>query len=170
MEQSERPMPEDCESDDTVLRRPTEGDWSGILAAANAALPQGVREPNEQWLRARRGFDEERLGRRHYVAEDRASGRIVGYGGVEGGSEPGRYRMFVVLEAAQLASGLGERVYQRLMQALEDLDADGAWARELASDTGTLGFFRARGFEERYRYPTPHDGEVVVLKRPLKRE
>ena len=163
-------MPEDRESIDTILRRPTESDWSGILAAADAALPQGVGEPNEQWLRARRRFDEGRLSRRHYVAEDRASGRIVGYGGVEGGSEPGRYRMFVVLEGAPLASGLGERIYQRLMLALQDLDADGAWVRELASDTGTLGFFRARGFEERYRYPIARDGEVVVLKRPLKRE
>lgn len=150
----------------TTLRRPRAEDWTSILAAANAALPGGQNQ-NEEWLEQRRGFDERRFLRRHYVAEDARSSEVIAYGAIECASEPGRFRLFLVMDPALLPT-VGELMYTRLTEALHELGAEGVWVREFADDTPVLAFLLSKGLEERYRYRVTDVGDLVVLKRELR--
>src|SRR5690348_6266453 len=111
-----------------AIREPRPDDWPGIHAAANAALPWAS-DGNATWLANRRQFDEARFQRRHYVAED-SDGTIRGYAAVEGDTEPGRFRVFLVTAPERLNAGLGQLLYERLEQDLAHMGATTAWARE----------------------------------------
>lgn len=149
----------------TRLRRPRAEDWTSIRAAANAALPRAESQ-NEEWLEHRRAFDERRFVRRHYVAEDARSGTVIAYGAIESGSEPGRFRLFLVMDPALLPT-VGELMYSRLTEAARALGAEAVWVREFADDKPVLDFLRSKGLEERSRYDVPGVGNLVVLKREL---
>jgi len=95
----------------TTLRAPSDDDWTGILAAANAARP-GDRTQNEEWVEHRRAFDEGSVPRRHYVAEDASSGEVIPYGAIEGTSRPGSFRLFLVMDPALLPT-VGELMRDR---------------------------------------------------------
>src|SRR5438874_1676633 len=115
------------------LREAVEADWPAILEAADAAVPWAT-ELNREWLENRHRFSPSDHPRRHYVAEDPAAGRVVGYGAIEGGAEPGVFRIFVVMDPELLNGGVGEVVYQKLMTELIDVNATAVWAREETLD------------------------------------
>lgn len=145
------------------LRAPNDDDWPAILALANAALPWDS-AGNEEWLENRMQFTGRR---RHYVAEEVPPGRVVGYGAVEEGPEPGYYRVFVVMDPARLQSETGALVYEQLVADLRQLEARGAWAREYATDGPVLAFFGENGFTEQSRFTPPGHREMVVLVKQL---
>jgi hypothetical protein len=147
------------------LREPTNEDWPAVLRAANASLPWRL-EGNQEWLDNRRNFDEVTYQRRHYVVVDSASSNIVGYGAIEGGSAPGRYRVFVVMDA-QLLPSAGEVLYQRLHEELRALGDATAWVREEARDKNVLDFFRGHGFANEQQFTTEQGLEVVTLERTI---
>src|SRR4051812_4407050 len=83
------------------LRPLQEQDWPSVLQAADASAPWQT-SGNREWLENRKHFDAGRFERRHYVAEKANDGEIVAYGSIEGGPGPGRFRVFVVMEAQLL--------------------------------------------------------------------
>lgn len=145
------------------LRIPGDEDWTAILAQADAALPWDA-AGNREWLENRKQFSGRR---RHYVAEESSSGNIIGYGAIEEGPDPGSFRVFVVMDRANLATETGALIYERLSADLRTLDATGIWAREYAEDTDVLAFFIARGFVQRDRFTLPGLREMVVLVKRL---
>jgi hypothetical protein len=147
------------------LREPQSKDWPAILAAANASLPWQT-DGNQQWLQFRMQFDSVKFPRRHYVAVDSSSGKIVGYGSIEGGETPGRFRVFVVMDA-QLLADVGEIIYQRLRNDLSELNAEHAWVREEVRDVKLLAFFENHGFMRSNQYRTPGGLEIVLLEQKL---
>jgi hypothetical protein len=149
------------------LRAPTEQDWPAILRAANASLPWDP-DGNQPWLENRRNFDEAAFQRRHYVATDDGSNEIVGYGSIEGGSTPGRYRVFVVMDARLLTS-VGDVLYQRLHEDFRSLGGEVAWVREEARDIDALKFFRRHGFANEQPFTTEQGLPVVILEHGYER-
>lgn len=145
------------------LRAPHDDDWPAILALANAALPWDA-AGNQEWLENRQQFAGRR---RHYVAEEVPAGRVVGYGAIEEGPEPGIFRVFVVMAPARLQSETGVLVYERLVADLAKLEARGAWVREYASDAPILAFFGENGFAEQSRFTPPGHREMVVMVKQL---
>jgi L-amino acid N-acyltransferase YncA len=149
------------------LRKAVETDWPAILEVANAAVPESPRE-NQQWLSNRMRFDQTGYIRRHYVALEAATGKVIGYGAIEGGQEAGRYRIFVVTSPDQLAIGAGDLLYNQLIADLSTLNASAIWARESARDALLLNFLSQHGFHETGRFQLPDGGvEVVVMERKL---
>jgi|SRR5579884_2545549 L-amino acid N-acyltransferase YncA len=149
------------------LRKAVETDWPAILEVANAAVPESPRE-NQQWLSNRMRFDQTGYIRRHYVALEAATGKVIGYGAIEGGKEAGRYRLFVVTSPDQLATGAGDLLYNQLIADLSTLNASAIWARESAHDALLLNFLSQHGFHETGRFQLPDGGvEVVVMERKL---
>jgi L-amino acid N-acyltransferase YncA len=146
-----------------VLRTPVEADWPAILDAANASLPWAP-EKNQEWLHNRKEFDRTGRGRRHYVAEDIALARVVGYGGIEELQKPDRYRIFVVMSPDHLMGGLGDQVFDRLTGDLRELQATAAVAQEEARDLAVTSFLKARGFRETERFTAADGTEIVRLE------
>jgi hypothetical protein len=147
-----------------ILREALPSDWPAILAVANVALPFAEKD-NEEWLSNRQKFDASHFVRRHYVAEDSATGQVVAYGAVEEGPQPGQFRVFVVMEPGFLP-GLGPQVYTRLDADLNELQPQWIWAREEARDP-LVDFLKEYGFEEGTRFTLPNGRDAVVLSRPL---
>lgn len=149
------------------LRKAVETDWPAILEVANAVMPESPRE-NQEWLSNRMRFDQTGYTRRHYVALDAATGKVIGYGAVEGGQETGRYRLFIVMPADLLAIGAGDLLYNQLIVDLSTLHASSIWARESAHDAAMLSFLSQHGFQETSRFPLPNGGvEAVVMEKQL---
>ena len=129
-----------------VMLRPfLDQDAAGVLAVVNSAVPFDL-EGNEHWLRLRRQFDAIRFQRRHYVAFERETQRIAGYGAIEQGPEPERFRLFLVTALHDLARGVGEALYERLIDDLRGLHAGLVWMREHHTDQALLKFVTQRGF------------------------
>lgn len=143
-----------------TLREPCERDWEAILQLADQAVPWAL-EGNRVWLSNRRQFGQTGHLRRHYVAEDGANG-IIGYGGIEGEAEPGRFRLFLVMTPERLHHGLGQMLYERLHEDLSALKARVVWVREEAADTALLSFLKERGFAEEQRFSAA-GVEIIVL-------
>lgn len=153
------------------LRTPTAQDWPAIGRAADASLPWRADDNgNAEWLRNRISFDDRAHPRRHYVAEDQDAPEGVdaarGYGSVEGGPATGRFRLFVVCDAALLPS-VGEALFTRLHADLIALGATAAFVREEARDTALLAFFRAHGFADEQQLTTDRGLRIVTLERAL---
>ena len=148
------------------LRKAVETDWPTILDAANAAVPWTPRE-NQEWLGNRMRFDQTGYPRRHYVAEDTARGKVIGYGAIEGGQEPGYFRIFIVMAPDLLTGGVGDLIYNQLIADLTALHATVAWASEYARDHALLSFLTAHGFTETRRVTMPGGLEAVLLERML---
>jgi L-amino acid N-acyltransferase YncA len=148
------------------LRKAVETDWPAIREVANAAVAWGSRD-NEEWLSNRMRFDQTGYTRRHYVALDTTTGKVIGYGAVEGGQEAGRYHIFVVM-SADLLPTVGDLMYNQLLTDLSALHATTVWVRDYARDAALLAFFAQHGFSETQRFPLPGSGEdAVVMERKL---
>ena len=145
-----------------ILRIPLESDWTAIHEAADASAPWA---DNTEWLERRKQF----LGfpRRHYVAENTETHRVIGYGAIEGEETQGKFRIFVVM-SPDLLSTVGEQIYRRLKADLLDLNAEIVWAREESRDR-LLDFFGKQGIQEKHRF---HDNEmeIVVMEKVLRNE
>lgn len=156
----------------SLLQPARDEDWPDILALANLAAP-GTAAANAVWLENRRRFDETRFARRHHLARDE-DGTILAYGAIEGGDEPGRFRLFLVAEPATLETDVAAHLFDRLTVDLGELRATAVWMREETRDTDLLGFVGRRGFVETQRFIAhgPDAGasegiELVVLEQQL---
>jgi L-amino acid N-acyltransferase YncA len=106
--------------------------------------------------------------RRHYVATDAATGKVIGYGAVEAGQESGRYRIFLVMSPDLLTGGMGNLMYDQLIADLSTLHARVVWTHEYAHDLTLLGFLSQHGFSETRRFPLPGSKtEAVLMERRL---
>lgn len=148
------------------LRKAVETDWPAVLYVMNAAAPWTPRE-NQEWLSSRMRFDQTGYLRRHYVAQDTATGNVVGYGGIEGGQERDRFRIFLVMAPDLLTNSIGDLIYEQLMAELTTLKAATLWAREDARDLAMLRFLTVHGFTETNRETTPGGTEVVMMEMTL---
>jgi mycothiol synthase len=129
-----------------VMLRPfLDQDAGAVLAVANSAVPFDL-EGNEYWLRLRRQFDAIRFQRRHYVAFERETQRITGYGAIEQGPEPEQFRLLLIAALHELTHGVGEALYGRLMDDLRVLNAEMVWIREHHTDQALIRFVTGRGF------------------------
>ena len=151
---------------DIKLRKAVETNWPGILDAANTAVPWTPRE-NQEWLGNRMRFDQTGYPRRHYVAEDTTTGKVIGYGAVEGGREQSYFRIFIVMAPDLLTAGVGDLIYNQLVADLTILHATVIWAREYARDHALLSFLTAHGFTETSRITTDGGLEAVVMERSM---
>ena len=100
-------------------------------------------------------FDQTGYRRRHYVAEDTTTGNVIGYGAVEGGQEPGYFRLYIVMAPDLLTSGIGDLIYAQLMADLTTLHATVLWAREFTSNSALLTFLTAHNFTTTRHFTTP---------------
>jgi hypothetical protein len=145
-----------------ILRNPLESDWEAILEAANTSAPWA---DNTEWFERRKAFAG--FPRRHYVAEDTKTQRVIGYGGVEGEETEGKFRIFVVMNANLLAT-VGAQIYRQLETDLDDLKAKLVWAREESKDP-LVDFFRRQGILEKHRFHH-NELEIVVMEKILHNE
>jgi N-acetylglutamate synthase-like GNAT family acetyltransferase len=119
-------------------------DWEVLLDLANQAVPFAPVE-NAEWFDYRKSFDDTALVRRHYLALE--NGLPVGYGSLEQqGDNPHRLRVFVVCSPANLLGGVGDLLYEQLLQDSTELDVSRLWAREFQEDVAAEGFFTSKGF------------------------
>ncbi len=129
-----------------VMVRPfLDQDAGAVLAIANSAVPYDL-EGNEHWLRLRRQFDAIRFQRRHYVALERETQQIIGYGAVEQGQPPDRFRLFLLATPERLHVDVGATLYERLMSDLHALGASTVWMREHQQYHDLLSAMRQSGF------------------------
>lgn len=143
-----------------VLRIPLEVDWAAILESANVSAPWA---DNTEWFERRKQFAG--FPRRHYVAEDTETHRVIGYGAIEGEETQGKFRIFVVMSADLLPTA-GEQMYRQLEMDLLDLNAEIVWAREESRDS-LLNFFSEHGIHEKRRFN--HNAmEIVVMEKILR--
>lgn len=146
------------------MRAAEESDWPAILQMADQALPHSKPE-NKAWLHRRQTFNIERFLRRHYIAESEENGQVLAYGCIEEGPEAEKFRVFVVMAPDRLAS-LGQKVYDRLLEDLREVQAQSLWVREEADDP-VLGLFRQQGFQQTAQFQIPNGREIVVLEMPF---
>lgn len=150
------------------LRAPVEGDWPALLDLANRSLA-GVEGATGQdlWVANRRSFSERAGLQQHWVAEDPASGEILGYVAVERRSErePG-VRVFVVTEPT-LRDDVGGRLLSHALDVARSESAANAWFIEYAADALFLSFLERQGFTEVRRFALPEGGEACVMNRVL---
>jgi len=149
--ESERPSRDERFA--SAIRRAVEQDWEPILQIANDMSPFD-REGNELWLHVRRAFDVENRVRRHYAVNDPDTGQLAGYGSIEQqDADPKRFRMYVVATPEMLQKGVGDAIYGKLSDDLEELEATTVWIREAIRswpvdypEKYLLDFFEERGF------------------------
>ena len=139
----------------SAVRRAVEEDWEPILEIAHAMSPFD-REGNEHWMRVRQAFDTENRIRRHYAVHDPDTGQVIGYGSIEQQDpDPQRFRLYVVVSPEMLRQGVGDIVYERLMEDLKELNATSIWVREAVQqwpadypEKYQLDFLQKRGFAQ----------------------
>lgn len=150
--QSQRPSRDRSFSDrvNASLRPLINKDWLPIKTMAYARQQSDV-PGNDLWLHRRQNFDEAQYVRRQYVAEDAASGQILGFGSIEQSIYLPKYRLFIVTDPRWLKLGVGDLLLDRLMNDLREANAVTVSCREYASQTELLEFLKGRGFKEEDR-------------------
>jgi len=150
--QEHRPSRNESFADQVSARlRPfTKQDWELVCAFVYGLEPD-FREDDEAWLRNRQQFDETRYRRRQYVAEHAETGEILGYGSIEQTIFLPQYRLFLFIEPRWLRAGVGDLLFNRLMEDLREAGAITVWHRNYAQFTETFDFFAERGFAETRR-------------------
>ncbi len=148
--QTHRPSRDDrfAESVNTRLRPFAARDWEPVAEIAHHVEPD-FRAQDDGWLRNRQSFDETKFIRRHYVAEHAETKEPLGYGSIEQGPELDRYRMFLIVGPERLRAGVGDLLFNQLMNDLRELKARTVWVRHYAHVSDCLDFLRERGFEEK---------------------
>lgn len=131
-----------------ALRPFGERDWASVSTLVDEIAPfdpKGCRE----WLENRQQFDDAHHTRRHYLAENAETKEMVGYGSIEQQAEDSRrFRMYVVTAAENLRDGVGDLLFDHLIDDLDELNAATAWIREYRRDGDILTFFEERGFSQ----------------------
>ncbi len=122
-------------------------DWQTIKTMAHARDNKDT-SGNDLWMHRRQSFDEARFVRTRYVAEDAASGRILGFGSIEQSIYLPRYRMFIVTDPRWLTLGVGDLLLNRLMIDLKDAGAVTVSCRDYTSQNELFAFLTNRGFAE----------------------
>jgi RNA polymerase sigma factor (sigma-70 family) len=132
------------------LRPPSERDWGPVSTLSSS--PETLDgEEHDLWMRGRKSFDEGRFIRRHYVVEHAGNGQLLGYGAVEQSVYLPRYRLFMAVEPARLAEGVGDLLLERLTNDLTEVNAITVSLREHASRADLISFLAGRGFVETSR-------------------
>ena len=132
------------------LRPLSEQDWETVAALSSSLEPRDG-EGHELWLSGRKDFDGGRFIRRHYVAEHAETGQLLGYGSVEQSVYLPKYRLFMVVEPARLAEGVGDLLLERLTSDLAEVNAITVSVKEHASRADLIDFLVGRGFVETSR-------------------
>ena len=132
------------------LRTFTQQDWELVRAFVYGLEPD-FRQDDEAWLRNRQQFDEARYTRRQYVAEHAQTGEILGYGSIEQTIFLPQYRLFLFIEPRWLRAGVGDLLFNRLMEDAREAGAITVWHRNYAQRTEVFDFLAERGFAETRR-------------------
>ena len=134
----------------TKLRAFHDHDWPTVSAIASARA--GSDTPGYQlWMNRRQKFDESRYFRRQYVVENARTGQIVAYGAVEQSVYLPKYRLFLLTAPQWLKRGVGDPLFDQLMNDLVEAKAITVSCRQYASEIEFIGFLESRGFEEASR-------------------
>ena len=123
-------------------------DWEPVVEIAHHVEPD-FRAQDDIWLRLRQQFDETKLIRRHYIAEHMETKEPIGYGSIEQGPESDRYRMFLIVGPEWLRAGVGDLLFDQLLNDLRELKAKSVWVRHYSHLSNILEFLRQRDFEEK---------------------
>jgi RNA polymerase sigma factor (sigma-70 family) len=125
-------------------------DWPTVNALASARA--GKDTPRyELWRNRREKFDESRFFRRQYVVEDAANKQIVAYGSVEQSVYLPKYRLFLLSDPQWLKRGVGDLLFDQLMNDSAEAKAITLSCRQYASEIELIDFLKSRGFEETSR-------------------
>jgi hypothetical protein len=116
-------------------------------------------------LRIRQAIDVDKQIRIHFVAEDDA-GTVRGYGAIEQWPEDDTLRVYVVGAPENIQTGMGDLIYEYLMQSLEGLEVRLLWVREESQDP-IVDFFREKGFYERQHFMLDNGREATVLNKVI---
>ena len=143
-------------------------DFAVLPELANQAAPFAPQE-NAVWFEARKTFDETKRIRRHYIATE--NHQAVGYGCLEQQHDNSKWlRIYVVCSPMNMRGEVGKRLYSRLMQEAEKLEATILWARELQADESSSQFFSSRGFKAGQPYTIPNHAPLIDYKLDLQRQ
>lgn len=133
-----------------------EGDEADAVARINALFPWSERHDFEARTGAElrdfdRGFDPRRYVLRRYVAEEEATGRIVGYGHcfhTPWAFDPRRFWAAVRCDPAYFRRGVGGLLFARVMAELDALGAVAVRMEARETDPAMVGLLERRGFTE----------------------
>jgi N-acetylglutamate synthase-like GNAT family acetyltransferase len=143
------------------LRPFVKQDWDAVRVIAQAIAPHDIREV-DAWLHNRQRFDEDHYARRRYAAEHPDTHQVFGYGSIEQvrgarrplvdpEPEPQEFRLHLAVQPELLRRGVGDLLFNRLMDDLKELNAETVWFRETDVQTDILAFLKERGFVETHR-------------------
>lgn len=147
--QSERPSRnnEFVERVAASIRPLVSEDWQTIKTMAQARENNDT-SGNDLWMHRRQNFDEGRYVRTQYVAEDAASGQLLGFGSIEQSIYLPRYRLFIVADPRWLTLGVGDLLLEHLMNDLKEANALTVSCCEYASQKELFAFLTNHGFTE----------------------
>ena len=131
----------------TKLRAFNDPDWPTVSAIASARA--GKDTPGyELWLTRRQKFDETRYFRRQYVAENARTKQIIAYGAVEQSIYLPKYRLHLLSDPQWIKQGVGELLFDRLLNDLREAGAVTVSCRQYAAEIELVEFLKSRGFAE----------------------
>lgn len=132
------------------LRQFQTPDWPTVNALASARAGKDMPR-YELWRNRSEKFDESRFFRRQYVVEDAPNKQIVAYGSVEQSVYLPKYRLLLLSDPQWLKRGVGDLLFDQLMNDLAEAKAITVSCRQYASEIELIDFLKSRGFEETSR-------------------
>jgi N-acetylglutamate synthase-like GNAT family acetyltransferase len=136
-----------------ALRPFDDSRWDEVLAFADAVVPYDL-EGNRVWLTNRQRFAATGRVRRHYAAL-REDGQMIAYGAIEQQADDTVYRLFIVPRAAGLMDTVGQALFERFAEDLDELGATHVWMREYARDVELVQFAQEYGFVQVEAFDLP---------------
>jgi ribosomal-protein-alanine acetyltransferase len=106
-----------------------------------------------------------------WVAEDQATGGVVGYAGVEVSALWGEMDIInIAVASSHRRRGLGCLLIERIVRLCRQRGVSLLWLRVRASNRGARRFYRRMGFQERGRfagyYLEPDESAVIMAMEP----
>jgi GNAT superfamily N-acetyltransferase len=135
--------------------RPFSGqDYNALADLSNAVYPE-YRVTAEELREDDEFFDREgKYLRRRYVAVDLRTGELVGYASVSHmpfAFHPQKFQMGLMVHPERRKQGIGSKLYERLANDLQELNAVSVKAWVLEDRTEAITFLQRRGFNEVFR-------------------
>jgi len=109
-----------------------------------------------------------------WVAEDQATGAVVGYAGVEVSALWGEMDIInIAVASSYRRCGVGCLLIERIVRLCRQRGVSLLWLRVRASNRGARRFYRRMGFQERGRfvgyYLEPDESAVIMAMEPEER-
>ncbi|MCX5735804.1 MAG: ribosomal protein S18-alanine N-acetyltransferase [candidate division NC10 bacterium] len=109
-----------------------------------------------------------------WVAEDQATGGVVGYAGVEVSALWGEMDIInIAVASSHRRRGVGCLLIERIVRLCRQRGVSLLWLRVRASNRGARRFYRRMGFQERGRfagyYLEPDESAVIMAMEPEER-